>query len=448
MFNKLIIVISVLFLSSFLSFSQYQKFADSYGILSTVAGQGETDAGTVEWQPDFEGGLAINAELARPHFAMADTAGNIYIADKESHGIRKVNTDGMIQTFAGTNVAGDNGDGIATECQLNNPNGLWVREDGTVYILDLGNNKIRRVNTDGMLETIVDDDNGISLGRGLWVSKNEDSIFYANASKIKLWTANKGIEDYATGFSGIGNIVQDKNGYLVVTARSANRVYRISKDGLSKEVIAGNGSGTGGGDGMLATETGIEGVRGVWFLDDNTYFLATHEGSQIWYVDYQGIIHLFLNGEDDDDSHFGDGDNYNTPGYKISEARSVSVDYDGNLIICENDMGFIRKIENKYTYYYTSLFSKKENAITLNAYPNPAKNYVQIQFELPKPQNAVILIYNSIGEQVKCVHIGQQKSGKKSIELNVSDLENGVYFFTLKTSLETISKQLFVSRLN
>ena len=83
----------------------------------------------------MEGGLALDAELSRPHMTMADVAGNLYIADKDAHAIRKVTTDGIIHTIAGTNTAGFNGDGLGIDVQLSAPNGLYTMPDGTKTIL-------------------------------------------------------------------------------------------------------------------------------------------------------------------------------------------------------------------------------------------------------------------------------------------------------------------------
>jgi hypothetical protein len=109
--------------------------------------------------------------------------------------------------------------------------------------------------------------------------------------------------------------------------------------------IAGDGSTFGGGDGMPALETGLAGVRGIWFHPLGGYFLATHEGSQVWYVDAGGILHLFLDGRQG--AHAGDGEHFLTPGYKISEARSVALDAAGHIIVVEHDGGFIRKVERR-----------------------------------------------------------------------------------------------------
>lgn len=338
-------IISLFTLTSIRLQAQWETLRQTYHLLSTVAGKGDVDNGGENgWQNSFEGGTATAAELSRPHIAMADSLGNIYIADKDAHAIRKVDRAGIITTLAGTNSAGDGGEGPATEQALNAPNGLWVNSTGECYILDLNNDKIRKVNQEGNMVTLFEDPDGIILGRGLWVSDNEDTIWYASGSEVKMWTPDGGIVSYADGFSGLGNIVQDSKGYLVATDRTANKVYRIDKEG-NKNLIAGNGTPVGGGEGFTALESSFYGVRGVWFLEDNSYFLATHEGSQVWYVDTLGITHLFLDGLEGDDYHSGDGDAYNTPGYKVSEVRAVTVDYQGNVLITENDRGFIRKIE-------------------------------------------------------------------------------------------------------
>lgn len=325
-----------------------QGFANlcaSYSILHTIAGKGDFSAdGFNGWDPQYEGGLATDAELSRPHMAMADDAGNIYIADKDGHAIRKVSLNGRISTVAGMNGPGDDGDapGPAIERHLSSPNGLWVRGDGTFYIVDLDSSKIRKVDTNGVMTTLFGVSGGLGDGRGLWVSNDEALAYAAVGTAIKKWTPSSGVKTFESGFESLGNLVVDPDGKVVATDRGANRVYRVSNDG-KKSVIAGNGGKTGGGDGALAKETALYGVRGVWFLPNGGYFLATHEGSQIWYVDTSGIIHLFVDGERN--AHNGDGDYFRTPGPKVSEVRAITMDKNGNLIITENDAGYIRKLD-------------------------------------------------------------------------------------------------------
>ena len=405
-----IFIIFILILFSFsCTRAQDDSFSQSYGLLSTIAGKGDIDDGDENgWSEIYENGPAIEAELSRPHMAMADTAGNIYIADKDAHAIRKVDPEGIISTVAGINTPGDGDEGTATEQALNAPNGIWVNRQGEFYILDLNNDKIRKVDVSGQMTTVVNDPGHIALGRGLWLNSSEDTIWYASGSLIKMWTESGDIISYAEGFSGLGNITQDRDGFLIATDRSAHRVYRIGGEG-KKTLIAGNGSIVGGGDGYPALETAFNGVRGVWFMEDNSYFLATHEGSQVWYIDTAGISHLFLDGFEGDEYHSGDGEHYQTPGFKISEARAVTVDYKGNVLVTENDRGFIRKIEKAEA---DALVTNKSTLSTdVSVISDPVNKRVEFQFYLEEPATISLSIYDRSGNLTKQISKNRKMSG-------------------------------------
>jgi hypothetical protein len=315
-------------------------------VLTTVAGSGNIACSACySWQPAYEGGLATAAALSSPHITMADRAGNLYIADKRAHAIRKVTLDGHIHTVAGTGLGsyGPTNPAPAIEVGLNNPNGLYVFENGLFYILDRDNGLIRRVDTNGMLTTIVNHGFPISGGRGLWVSPDESLLYYCNGSSLMRWDSTNGLVTYVTGFNTLGNIAMDPSGHLGATDDRNHRVYRIEDDG-SKTWIAGNGSSFGGGDGYLATETGLYQVRGIWFLPTGGYFLTTDAACQLWYVDTSGYIHRLLNGFPG--AHAGDGAwvYYNPPQAKMSNGKQITMDYDGNLILTESEYGYVRKI--------------------------------------------------------------------------------------------------------
>lgn len=323
----------------------FQNLIESYGLLTTIAGAGGAPFDINKWDPGFEGGLATDALLSNPHFAMADKAGNIFIADKQSHAIRRVSRDGIITTAAGTSTKGNgsNTSSPATEIDLNQPNGLWVRGDGTVYILDTGNNKVRRLSPDGTMRTLFSVSQGVSTGRGIWVKDDETLAYISCGTTVRKWTPSKGVKDFSTGYTELGNLVVDPDGNLVVTDRNGHQVYRLDASG-AKTPIAGNGTGFGGGEGYTALETGLLEVRGVWFLSNGSYFLATHRGSQIWYVDVDGVIHLFLNGTRAGIPHGDDTYFYAPEERRLSEVRAITMDWEGNLLITENDAGFIRKV--------------------------------------------------------------------------------------------------------
>src|SRR3984957_15745060 len=200
----------------------FTNLVQSYGLLHTIAGSG-ADAGvdgTDYWKPSFEGGYATNAALSRPHFAMEDNASNVYIVDKDSDSVLKVTTDGRLHTVAGTHAIGDGRDTLtnATSVGMNTPNGLWGRGDGSLYFLDTGNGKVRRLDTNGMMTTLFTDSSGISGGRGLWVKSDESLIYYASKSDLRQWTAAGGTKNLNTSFNDLGNIIMSGTN-LIATDR-------------------------------------------------------------------------------------------------------------------------------------------------------------------------------------------------------------------------------------
>jgi hypothetical protein len=89
-------------------------------------------------------------------------------------------------------------------------------------------------------------------------------------------------------------------------------------------------------------------VRAVWPAhpdDGDGLFVGTHEGCQLWFIDSAGGAHLVLDGARN--AHAGDNEPFDTPGRKVSELRSVALDGRGNVIIVEDDRGFVRMIERR-----------------------------------------------------------------------------------------------------
>lgn len=119
------------------------------GIITTVAG-----TGVAEYAGD--GGPGVDASLHWPTALVLDPEGNLFIADTRNHAVRRLATDGTMTTVAGSGTPGAHGDGgPATEAQLDQPYGLALEADGTLYIADRGNFRIRRVSPNGMIETLA-----------------------------------------------------------------------------------------------------------------------------------------------------------------------------------------------------------------------------------------------------------------------------------------------------
>jgi sugar lactone lactonase YvrE len=130
------------------------------GIITTVAGNG--------WEGfSGDGGYATNAELYNPLSMTVDTSGNLFIADLYNHRIREVGTDGIITTMAGNGTAAYFGDGgQATNASLDQPGGVAVDAYGNVFIADCDNNRIRRVDNNGIITTLAGTGTGGYSGDG------------------------------------------------------------------------------------------------------------------------------------------------------------------------------------------------------------------------------------------------------------------------------------------
>ena len=120
------------------------------GIISTVAGCGLKGF-------DGDGGFAVNSKLDGPEGVFVDSHGNIYIADTNNERIRKVNSHtGIIHTIAGTGEAGYNGDNIqARDSKLNHPSGVVVDTNGNIYFNDYKNDRVRKINSEGIISTFA-----------------------------------------------------------------------------------------------------------------------------------------------------------------------------------------------------------------------------------------------------------------------------------------------------
>jgi len=311
----------------------------------------------------------------------ADAFGNVYIADKASHSVLKITPDGNIHTFAGTHTAGFNGDGPAqaTTLMLNNTNGLFVFPNGTVYLLDPGNHRIRRVGTDGVMATIVNDPepNWYPSGRALWVSPDEQLIYYtnefapvppsiiANGAAVKKWTPQGGIEviyenlmgpqGQLLGFRNPANLeVNPVDGKLYVCDRAEEDATKLETglwriDGLNQRTrITGNFNNSAPVDGQLAVNSFIDQPRGLAFLPNGAYFLCGHKDGNVWYVDTAGVIHKYLRGKGSSDT-FSLLDGVHPPLLAINyfcQPRAVSLAPNGDLLVVCNDSGYVFKVNN------------------------------------------------------------------------------------------------------
>jgi trimeric autotransporter adhesin len=257
----------------------------------TVDGAITTFAGTGVAGFSGDGGPATSAMLNSPYCIALDAAGVVYIGDVST--VRKVNTAGIISTVAGNGVVGFGGDsGPATLAQLNGPSGLTIDHSGNIIIADKKNHRLRRVGADGIITTIAGTGsvsyNGENIpataanlyepsGVTIDATGNLFVLEYINPRVRKI--ATSGIittiaGNGTTGYSGDGGlatlaafdrpigIVCDKYGDVYIGATFNNRIRKVSTSGLITSV-AGNGLPGSAGDGGAATAAQLYAPTGV-----------------------------------------------------------------------------------------------------------------------------------------------------------------------------------------
>ena len=133
---------------------------DHDGTIRTVAGNGK---------PGFsgDGGPATAAQLSRPGGVVADSAGRLYIADNDNNRVRRVDGSGIITTIAGTGKVGFAGDGgPAVRAEFSEPAGVELDDEGRLYVADLKNHRVRRIDPDGTITTIAGNGGAGATGDG------------------------------------------------------------------------------------------------------------------------------------------------------------------------------------------------------------------------------------------------------------------------------------------
>jgi sugar lactone lactonase YvrE len=124
------------------------------GVIRAVAGIVPKGQKGIRFSGDE--GPADQAELSFPYGLAADGEGNLYVSDTANHRVRKVGLDGIIHTAAGTGAPGYSGDnGPAVQARLYEPWGLAIDREGRLLIADAGNHCIRRVSQDGTITTVA-----------------------------------------------------------------------------------------------------------------------------------------------------------------------------------------------------------------------------------------------------------------------------------------------------
>lgn len=295
-------------------------------LITVVAGTG---------RPGFfgDGGLATRALLNFPSGIAVDLVGNLYIADTFNNRIRMVNTNGFIQTIAGTDFSGCEGDnGLATNASLDSPLGVAVDLLGRVLIADTGCQRIRRIDRQGIITTEAGGGNptdGVGDNRSARNGRLESpsDVFAATSDLFFIADTNH------------HRIRQVENGIITTFAGSTQRGFC--------------------GDGSVATRACLHFPRGVALgvaLARPALFIADTFNHRIRRVTPDGgITTVAGSGPIGPGGGFG-GDNGSAtaPAARLNEPWDVAVDLSGNIFIADTLNNRIRWV-NALTGVITTL---------------------------------------------------------------------------------------------
>ncbi len=212
------------------------------GIITTIAG-----TGTVGYTAD--GATASSAQIAQPLAVAVDTLGNVYFAEQNNHRIRKISTTGILSTVAGNGSASFSGDGgAATAAAISYPAGVWVDDARNIYVADAGNNRIRKVNTSGVITTVA--------GNG-----------------SAAFSGDNGAATAAALYNPYG-VTTDSAGNVYIADRNNNKIRKVSTAGIISTIVGINATGGNGGP---ATDAAVYSPQGVVMDGANLYIAAFGE---------------------------------------------------------------------------------------------------------------------------------------------------------------------------
>ena len=201
--------------------SEYYNHAirkiDPSGIITTICGNGSSGS-------FGDGGLAVSALISYPMGLFITPAGDLYFCDANNHNIRKINAGGYISHIAGNGTPGYSGDGFAAStAQLHDPYNVAVDNAGNVYISDQTNDRVRMINTSGIINTIVggtgipgySGDGGsaflaqISRPTGLRVDPTGTDIYFTDRSNFCVRKVSSGIISTIIGTGTVSGFFGD-----------------------------------------------------------------------------------------------------------------------------------------------------------------------------------------------------------------------------------------------
>jgi len=287
---------------------------DRNGVITTVAGTGKKGyAG--------DGGPAVKAELNDPHEVRFDKQGNLFFVEPLNNAVRRIDAKTkIITTVAGTGAAGFAGDGgAANQATLNQPISVQFDRRGDLYICDIRNHRIRKVDMKtGVIMTLA--------GTG----EKKPTPDGARFSEAPL--------------NGPRSMDFDSKGDMWLALREGNAVYRLDLKAGTIHHVAGSGQSGFTGNGGPAKLATLSGPKGISIAPNGDVYLADTESHSIRMIDARKLTIELIAGtgeKGDSNSSCEDGDPLRC---KLARPHGVMVERDGSIFIGDSETHRVRVI--------------------------------------------------------------------------------------------------------
>ena len=256
----------------------------------------------------YADGSGSDAKFDYPTGVDVDVAGNLYVADFHNNKIRKITSDGVVTTIAGSTQGDQDGTGI--EAKFNSPIAVAVDNSGNVYVADLGNHKIRKISTEGVVTTLAGSTAGYADGYGIHAKFNQ-----------------------------VNGITVDNSGNVYVSDKENRKVRKITPEGLVT-TLAGSVAGFADGQGSNAQ---FNLLRGITVDGAGNVYVADDVNDKIRKITPNGTVSTLAGS-----TPRGDVDG---PGNiaQFNNPTDVAVDAAGNVYVTDYKNDRIRKITSSGT---------------------------------------------------------------------------------------------------